>query len=77
MRSPIQHGVFRPVIFFQGQNDRVVPPDQTLRLHQQLQHQGVLTEHCLFSGEGHGFRQASHREEVLLRELAFYRRLMA
>lgn len=76
-RSPIQHGVSRPVIFFQGQNDRVVPPDQTLQLYHQLQQQSIQSEHCLFSGEGHGFRQACHREEVLLRELAFYRRLMS
>ena len=74
--SPIHHGVCRPVIFFQGQNDRVVPPDQTLNLHHQLQQQGVPTEHCLFAGEGHGFRQACHRQEVLLRELSFYQHLM-
>ena len=74
--SPIQHGVCRPVIFFQGQNDRVVPPDQTLNLHHRLQQQGIPTEHCLFAGEGHGFRQACHRQEVLLRELSFYQRLM-
>ena len=75
-RSPIYQGVRQPVIFFQGKNDRIVPPEQTLDLHQQLKQRGIASEHCLFAGEGHGFRQACHRQEVLLRELSFYQNLM-
>lgn len=76
-RSPAFQSMQRPVIFFQGDQDRVVPPEQTLNLHQQLQVQGVLSEHHLFPGEGHGFRQAQHREQVLNHELAFYRKVMS
>ncbi|MGB1092046.1 MAG: alpha/beta hydrolase family protein, partial [Oceanobacter sp.] len=61
-----------PVIFFQGANDRVVPPDQTQRIHDALKEKGVATEYCLFAGEGHGFRKAVNRQTVLERELAFY-----
>jgi dipeptidyl aminopeptidase/acylaminoacyl peptidase len=74
-RSPIfyPHADWKPVIFFQGEQDRVVPASQTRNLHDVLQQRGKISEYCLFGGEGHGFRQARHRQEVLERELAFYR----
>ncbi|MCY0963703.1 alpha/beta hydrolase family protein [Parathalassolituus penaei] len=74
-RSPIfePESRWKPVIFFQGQNDRVVPAEQTRNLHDMLARRGRVSEYHLFSGEGHGFRQARHRQQVLERELAFYR----
>jgi acetyl esterase/lipase len=74
-RSPIfyPHADWKPVIFFQGEQDRVVPASQTRNLHDVLQQRGKVSEYCLFDGEGHGFRQARHRQVVLERELAFYR----
>ncbi len=61
-----------PVIFFQGANDKVVPPEQTRAIYDALQQRGIRSEYVLFEGEGHGFRKAEHRIEVLIKELAFY-----
>ncbi|MDP2547307.1 S9 family peptidase [Oceanobacter sp. 4_MG-2023] len=77
-RSPIfRLDHFRlPVIFFQGQQDRVVPPPQTRRLFEALQARSVITDYVLFKGEGHGFRQQKNRATVLQREDAFYQQLL-
>lgn len=61
-----------PVIFFQGEQDAVVVPDQTRSMVAQLQSAGVEVEACYFPEEGHGFRNMSNQIEVLQRELAFY-----
>lgn len=73
-RSPyyLADGWKTPVIFFQGGKDRVVPPEQTLRLQERLQQAGVTVEACIFEEEGHGFRLASHQQQVLEQEMAFY-----
>lgn len=62
-----------PVIFFQGEKDRVVLPDQTRTMVKQLQVRGISVEAHYFSDEGHGFRQAGNAELVLKSELSFYR----
>ncbi len=76
-RSPIHHidRLSRPVIFFQGDEDRVVPPDQAERMVEALRRKGVPVEYHLFHGEGHGFRRAENIRRALEAELAFYRRL--
>ncbi|WP_028292635.1 prolyl oligopeptidase family serine peptidase [Oceanobacter kriegii] len=61
-----------PVIFFQGAIDKVVPPEQTRAIYDALQQRGIRSEYVLFEGEGHGFRKAEHRIDVLIKELAFY-----
>ncbi|WP_409525501.1 alpha/beta hydrolase family protein [Nitrincola sp. MINF-07-Sa-05] len=73
-RSPyyLADGWKTPVIFFQGGKDRVVPPEQTLRLQERLQQAGVRVEACLFDDEGHGFRLARNQQQVLEQEMAFY-----
>jgi dipeptidyl aminopeptidase/acylaminoacyl peptidase len=76
-RSPITHAdrLRCPVIFFQGLEDKVVPPDQTERLVQALRSKGLPTEYHAFPGEQHGFRRADTRKQVLEAELAFYGRV--
>lgn len=73
-RSPIHRprDFCRPVIFFQGGLDRVVPATQTFRLYNQLKGLGLAVEYLAFSDERHGFRQAKNRARVLERELKFY-----
>ncbi|MBE0505630.1 MAG: S9 family peptidase [Marinospirillum sp.] len=73
-RSPyyLADGWQTPVIFFQGRKDKVVPPEQTLRLQARLQQAGVRVEACLFDDEGHGFRLACNQQQVLEQEMAFY-----
>ncbi len=76
-RSPIHHieRLSRPVIFFQGDEDRVVPPNQAERMVEALKRKGVPVEYHLFHGEGHGFRKAENIRRALEAELAFYGRL--
>lgn len=74
-RSPL-HNVDKinaPVIFFQGEEDPVVLPEQTRSMAESLRNRAIRVEEYYFSGEGHGFRKASNQIEVLERELCFYR----
>ncbi|BAU47118.1 peptidase [Sulfurifustis variabilis] len=76
-RSPIHHvdRLARPVIFFQGAEDRVVPPDQTERLVAALHEKRVPVAYVLFQDEAHGFRRAANIKRALEAELYFYSRL--
>lgn len=73
-RSPLLHAerLRRPVIFFQGTEDRVVPPAQSETMHAALRDNGVTTALLLFEGEAHGFRSAASIARALNAELAFY-----
>jgi dienelactone hydrolase len=77
-RSPIYHTdrLACPVIFFQGQEDRVVPPNQAEAMVAALKKKGIPVEYLSFANEGHGFRQASTLETCLEAELAFYQRVL-
>jgi dipeptidyl aminopeptidase/acylaminoacyl peptidase len=73
-RSPLHHAerLNRPVIFFQGDEDEVVPPSQTEVMVDALRGKGVPVGYLLFSGEQHGFRKASNIMRALDAELYFY-----
>jgi dipeptidyl aminopeptidase/acylaminoacyl peptidase len=73
-RSPAEHAerLSRPVIFFQGDEDRIVPPNQTERMVDALRRNRVPVGYFLFSGEQHGFRQAANIQRALDAELYFY-----
>ncbi len=47
-----------PLILFQGEEDRVVPPTQAQEIVVALQRNGVPHEYHLYPGEGHGWRKA-------------------
>ncbi len=74
-RSPLAHaGQIRcPVIFFQGLEDTVVPPEQTDRMAAALEANGVPVEVHRFAGEGHGFRDGQVQTQVLAATEAFFR----
>ena len=61
-RSPLSHAhqVSVPIIFFQGDEDKIVPPDQTERMVAALRARGIPVGYLLFSGEQHGFRKAEN-----------------
>jgi dipeptidyl aminopeptidase/acylaminoacyl peptidase len=73
-RSPLLHAteVNSPVIFFQGEEDLVVPPDQTERMAAALRARGITAACLLFQGEQHGFRKADTIKRALDAELYFY-----
>jgi dipeptidyl aminopeptidase/acylaminoacyl peptidase len=78
-RSPI-HAVERlscPVIFFQGLEDKVVPPSQAERMVEALRAKGLPVAYLAFEGEQqqHGFRKADTIERTLQAELGFYARV--
>ena len=62
-------------IFFQGLDDRVVPPNQAELMVNALDRQGLPVACLMFEGEGHGFRMAATMRRCLEAELAFYARV--
>lgn len=73
-RSPIHQvdKIQSPVIFFHGDEDKVVPLSQTLNMIERLKERGVACECIVFKGEQHGFRQAAHRASVLTELQKFF-----
>lgn len=73
-RSPLAHidELDRPVIVFQGLEDRVVPPSQALAILDALAARGVPHASMMLEGEGHGFRKAENIRATLEAEWSFY-----
>ena len=76
-RSPVHNmeGFNCPVIFFQGSEDKAVPPSQAEKMVAALRTKGIEADYVLFDGEGHGFKRRENMIRVLEEELAFYRRV--
>ncbi|MFL5336286.1 MAG: alpha/beta hydrolase family protein [Geminicoccaceae bacterium] len=76
-RSPIHHtdGLSCPVIFLQGLDDKVVPPNQAEAMIDALRRKGVAVAYLPFPGEGHGFRAAGAIQRAMLAEYAFFCRV--
>ena len=77
-RSPSRHAdrIDCPVIFFQGLDDKVVPPAQSEHMVGILRQRGIPVVYLAFEGEAHGFRQADNIRRALETELAFYARIL-
>lgn len=76
-RSPI-HFTDRlscPVIFFQGLEDKVVPPNQAEMMVEALRQKGLPVAYVPFEGEQHGFRKAENIKRALDGEFYFYSRI--
>ena len=76
-RSPL-HAADRlgcPVIFLQGLDDKVVPPNQTETMVEALRRKGLPVAYLAFAGEGHGFRKAENIIAALEAEFAFFCRI--
>ncbi len=73
-RSPIHavDGFSAPVIFFQGEEDKVVPPNQAEMMVAALKRKQLPFGYFLFAGEQHGFRKAATIKRALDAELYFY-----
>jgi len=76
-RSPIHSAeqLSCPVIFFQGLDDKVVPPNQSEAMARALAEQGIAHAYVAFEGEQHGFRQAKNICTALDGEAWFYGRV--
>jgi dipeptidyl aminopeptidase/acylaminoacyl peptidase len=73
-RSPLHSArlLSVPVAFFQGAEDRVVPPQQAEAMVAALRRRGIPCLYLLFDGEQHGFRRAENIKRALDAELYFY-----
>ena len=76
-RSPAQHAerISCPMIFFQGLDDKVVPPAQSQMMADALRSRGVPVAYVTYEGEGHGFRKAENIQRTLEAEWYFYSRV--
>jgi dipeptidyl aminopeptidase/acylaminoacyl peptidase len=76
-RSPLNFAdqLSCPVIFFQGLEDKVVPPNQAEMMVEALRKKGVPVAYVAFEGEQHGFRRAENIKRSLDGELYFYSRV--
>lgn len=76
-RSPINHTdkLSCPVIFFQGLEDKIVPPNQAELMVEALKAKGLPVAYIAFEGEGHGFRMAENIKRSLDGEFYFYSRV--
>lgn len=77
-RTPLLHaGNIRvPVIFFQGELDAVVVPEQTRDMLKALTDNGIAAQAHYYPDERHGFRKASNQAHALEQEWLFYRKVM-
>jgi dipeptidyl aminopeptidase/acylaminoacyl peptidase len=78
-RSPVHFAdrITAPVIFLQGEEDTVVPPNQTELMANALLANGKLFGLIMFAGEQHGFRKADSIRRALDAELDFFSVVLA
>jgi dipeptidyl aminopeptidase/acylaminoacyl peptidase len=76
-RSPLAQvdRITAPVIFFQGLDDKVVPPHQVEEMAEAMADRQLPVAYYAFAGEGHGFRKAETIRRMLDLELSFYGRI--
>ena len=77
-RTPLLHaGQIRvPVIFFQGELDAVVVPQQTRDMLKALEDNGIPAKAYYYPQERHGFRKACNQAHALEHEWQFYSELL-
>ena len=61
-----------PVLLLQGDEDKVVPPNQAETMYAALKSKGIPTALKMYEGEQHGFRKAENIQDALNSELFFY-----
>jgi dipeptidyl aminopeptidase/acylaminoacyl peptidase len=64
-----------PVIFFQGLEDKIVPPNQAELMVEALRRKKLPVAYVAFEGEQHGFRKGENIKRALDGELYFYSRV--
>ena len=76
-RSPIHfaHNINCPIVLFQGDEDTVVPPNQSQAMFEAVRAREIPTAYVLFQGEQHGFRKAESIKRALEGELYFYSKI--
>jgi dipeptidyl aminopeptidase/acylaminoacyl peptidase len=77
-RSPIHftEKLSCPILLLQGEDDKVVPPNQAEMMVEALDKLKIPFAYQLYSGEGHGFRKSETIVNALNSELYFYRKVL-
>ncbi|KNC05508.1 S9 family peptidase [Pseudomonas sp. RIT-PI-a] len=77
-RTPLLHAdrITAPVIFFQGELDVVVVPQQTRDMVAALEANGIPVEAHYYAEERHGFRNVANLAHALEHEWRFYLQVM-
>ena len=73
-RCPILHTdrLQCPVLLLQGDEDKVVPPNQAEMMFQVLKGKGLATTLVVYKGEQHGFRKGENVQHALNSEYSFF-----
>jgi len=73
-RAPINHieKLSAPVIFFQGAEDKIVPPSQAEAMYLALKNKNIKTSYFLFPEEQHGFRKSENIITALEEQRKFF-----
>ncbi|ELT96587.1 hypothetical protein CAPTEDRAFT_219862 [Capitella teleta] len=76
-RSPMKHiDQFNcPIAFFQGDEDKIVPPNQAEMMFNAIKEKKIPCAMVIFKGEQHGFRKAENIQMALDGEFYFYSRI--
>jgi len=76
-RSPINfpQAINCPLILFQGDEDQIVPPDQSRLMFEAVRAKGIPVAYVLFEGEQHGFLKAESIRRAFEGELYFYSKI--
>jgi dipeptidyl aminopeptidase/acylaminoacyl peptidase len=76
-RSPINftQNFNCPLILFQGDEDEIVPPNQSQKMFEAVRAKEIPVAYVLFEGEQHGFRKAESIKRALEGELYFYSKI--
>ena len=65
-----------PLILFQGENDKVVPPSVSREVVELLKRKNIKYRYTEYPGEGHGFRKTETRVDALSREVEFFSQII-
>lgn len=73
-RCPIRHTdrLQCPVLLLQGDEDKVVPPNQAEMMFEVLKEKGLATTLVMYKGEQHGFRKGENVQHALNSEYSFF-----
>lgn len=63
--------------FFQGDEDKIVPPNQAEMMYNAVKSKGLPTMFVLFQGEQHGFRKSENIQASLDGEFYFFARVLS
>lgn len=76
-RSPIHHvkNLSKPIIFFQGSEDKIVLPSQAELMVNALREKHLPVAYVLFEGEQHGFRKAENIRKSLDGQFYFFSKI--